>query len=50
MALQQVKWGTITLDLDNGTFRKAFISGRNSFVERTSIVFIGMGQLPIPLS
>jgi hypothetical protein len=33
MASQQVQWGTITLHLDNETFRKAFGSGRSMYFD-----------------
>jgi hypothetical protein len=33
MAPPQVQWGTITLDLDNETFRKAFSQGRSMYFD-----------------
>ncbi|MBE3560257.1 MAG: hypothetical protein IMW89_13690 [Ktedonobacteraceae bacterium] len=33
MAPQQVQWGTITLHLDNETFRKAFCQGRSMYFD-----------------
>ncbi len=33
MAPQQVQWGTITLHLDNETFRKSFSSGRSMYFD-----------------
>jgi hypothetical protein len=33
MAPQQVQWGSITLDLDNETFRKAFSQGRSMYFD-----------------
>ena len=35
MALQQLQSGTITLDLDNETFRKAFSQGRSRYFDDT---------------
>ncbi len=33
MAPQQVQWGTITLHLDDETFRKSFTSGRSMYFD-----------------
>jgi hypothetical protein len=33
MAPPPVQWGTITLDLDNETFRKAFSQGRSMYFD-----------------
>ena len=33
MAPQQIQWGTITLSLDNETFRKAFAHGRSMYFD-----------------
>jgi hypothetical protein len=33
MAPQHIQWGTITLDLDNETVRKAFNSGRSMYFD-----------------
>jgi hypothetical protein len=33
MAPEHVQWGTITLDLDNETFRKAFSQGRSMYFD-----------------
>ncbi len=39
MAPQQFQWGTITLHLDNETFRKSFTSGRNMYFDDSEYDF-----------
>jgi hypothetical protein len=39
MAPQQIQWGTITVHLDNETFRKAFRSGRNMYFDDSEYDF-----------
>lgn len=39
MALHQVQWGTITLHLDNETFRKAFTQGRSMYFDDSDYDF-----------
>jgi hypothetical protein len=39
MAPQQVQWGTITLHLDNETFRKSFTQGRHRYFDDSAYDF-----------
>jgi hypothetical protein len=39
MAPQQGQWGTITLHMDNETFRKAFTSGRRMYFDDSEYDF-----------
>ena len=39
MAPQQLQWGTITLDLDNETFRNAWASGRRMYFDDSEYDF-----------